>query len=87
MIYKSLLLTYVFDANGNIIYKSSKANGISYSFEYSALNQLKKATVTSSPLGGSVLKILEYKYDPVGRRIQRVLVATSIGISILLPKD
>ncbi|MEK6628643.1 MAG: RHS repeat-associated core domain-containing protein [Bdellovibrionota bacterium] len=63
--------TYVFDANGNIIYKSNKQNGISYAFEYSALNQLKKATVTSSPLGGTVLKVLEYKYDPAGRRILR----------------
>lgn len=65
------LFTYVYDANGNIIYKSSKANGISYVFEYSALSQLKKATVTSSPLGGNILKIVEYKYDPVGRRILR----------------
>lgn len=65
------LYTYVFDANGNIIFKSNKTNGISYTFEYSALNQLKKATVISSPLGGNVLKILEYKYDPVGRRILR----------------
>ncbi|MEK6627649.1 MAG: RHS repeat-associated core domain-containing protein, partial [Bdellovibrionota bacterium] len=63
--------TYVYDANGNIIYKSNKANGISYAFEYSALNQLKKVTVTSTPLNGNVLKILEYKYDPVGRRILR----------------
>lgn len=38
------IYTYVFDANGNIIYKSNKSNGISYTFEYSALNQLKKAT-------------------------------------------
>ena len=63
--------TYVFDANGNIIYKSNKQNGISYAFEYSALNQLKKATVTSTPLNGNILKVLEYKYDPAGRRILR----------------
>ena len=63
--------TYLFDANGNIIYKSNKQNGTSYTFEYSALNQLKKATVTSTPLNGNILKIIEYKYDPVGRRILR----------------
>ncbi|MEK6628645.1 MAG: RHS repeat-associated core domain-containing protein [Bdellovibrionota bacterium] len=59
------------DANGNIIYKSNKQNGISYAFEYSALNQLKKVTVTSTPLNGNILKVLEYKYDPAGRRILR----------------
>ena len=61
----------MYDLSGNVIYKSSKSNGISYAFEYSALNQLKKATVTSSPLGGSILKEISYKYDPVGRRILR----------------
>ena len=61
----------MYDLNGNIIYKSNKQNGVSYTFEYSALNQLKKATVTSAPLNGNVLKIIEYKYDPVGRRILR----------------
>jgi len=66
--------TYVYDLNGNIIYKSNKANGISYTFEYSALNQLKKATVTSTPLNGNILKVLEYKYDPAGRRIIRTVV-------------
>ena len=66
--------TYVYDLNGNVIYKSSKSNGVSYAFEYSALNQLKKATVTSSPLGGLVLKEITYKYDPVGRRILRQVV-------------
>jgi len=63
--------TYVYDANGNIIYKSNKQNGVSYTFEYSALNQLKKATVTSTSLNGNVLKTIEYKYDPAGRRISR----------------
>ena len=66
--------TYVYDSNGNIIYKSSKANGLSFAFEYTSLNQLKKATLTSSPLGGTVLKTVEYKYDPVGRRILRQAV-------------
>ena len=33
--------------------------------------QLKKATVTSTPLNGNILKILEYKYDLAGRRILR----------------
>lgn len=68
------LYTYVYDNNGNIIYKSNKSNGTSYAFEYSALNQLKKATVTSTPLGGTVLKTIYYKYDPLGRRIGRHVV-------------
>lgn len=66
--------TYVFDLNGNIIYKSNKQNGISYTFEYSALNQVKKAVITSSPLNGEVLKTIFYKYDPLGRRISRHVV-------------
>lgn len=61
------------DLNGNMIYKKNKSSGISYSFEYSALNQLKKATVQDAPLGGAILKTIEYKYDPVGRRISRKL--------------
>jgi len=65
--------TYVYDLNGNITYKSNKQNGISYTFEYSALNQLKKSTITSAPLGGDVLKVIEFKYDPAGRRIARQL--------------
>lgn len=65
--------TYVYDLNGNITYKQNKTNGISYAFEYSALNQLKKATVTSTPLNGNILKTIEYKYDPAGRRIMRQL--------------
>ena len=62
---------YAYDNNGNIIYKSSKLNGISYSFQYLSTNQLKKVVITSMPLGGDILKILEYRYDPVGRRIER----------------
>lgn len=43
--------SFGYDANGNIIYKQNKQNGISYTFEYSALNQLKKAIVTSPYIG------------------------------------
>ena len=33
------VFTYVYDLNGNIIYKSNKQNGTSYVFEYSVTDE------------------------------------------------
>ena len=67
------LYSYAYDKNGNIISKNSKLGGISYGFEYSSRNQLKRAIVLASPLG-LVVKTITYSYDAIGRRITRSVI-------------
>ncbi len=68
------LYTYSFDANGNILSKNSKTNGLSFSFEYTALNQIKTISVFSGSNFINVLKKIRYSYDPSGRRIIKSVV-------------
>ncbi len=66
--------TYLYDNNGNILAKNSKSNSESFAFEYSALNQVKRIKVFSAPIIGTVKKVIEFKYDPTGRRIIKSVV-------------
>lgn len=66
--------TYLYDLNGNIVSKNSKSNGVSYSFEYSALNQINRIKIMSAPLSSIILKDIYFKYDPAGRRIVKSVV-------------
>lgn len=65
------MYTYVFDNNWNVTYKSSKSSGISYAYSYNSRNELKIVSIMDAPLSGNLLRKIEYKYDPLGRRIER----------------
>jgi RHS repeat-associated protein len=60
---------YSYDANGNLISKSEAGGTTSYNWDFE--NRLKQVTL---PNGNTV----SYKYDALGRRIQRI---PSVGIS------
>ncbi len=56
--------TYSYNANGNLVRKSSKADGALTIYEYNAQNQLVRIDF---PGGG----FAEYRYDAIGRRIEK----------------
>jgi len=61
--------TYTYDSNGNTTSKTASGNTTNYSWDYE--NRL--ASVTLSGTGGTVT----FKYDPYGRRIQKVFTQNS----------
>ncbi len=66
--------TYLYDLNGNILAKNSKINGISYLYEYTALNQIKTVNIFPNANSISALKKIKYAYDPSGRRILKNVI-------------
>ncbi len=67
---------YSYDNNGNILLKNSKTGGISYSYIYSSRNQITEIwTLNAPPLSsirpGDIIKKERFKYDPLGRRVQK----------------
>lgn len=55
---------YTYDANGNLTKKTSE--GESFAYSYDALNRLCKVVVNEETL-------LEYRYDPLGRKISTTI--------------
>ena len=61
--------TYTYDDNGNLTSKTSKANGEVTSYSYDAENQLIRVDRPGT--------VAEYRYDALGRRIEKVVNAVS----------
>ncbi len=62
---------YFYDNNGNLIKKTERViNGNFTNYDYSSENQLIKV---SEYKNGSLVKISEYSYDALGRRINKVI--------------
>lgn len=65
---------YFYDNNGNIIRKYPKdVTKTAYKYSYSSSNQLIKIEVLKDILG-QVTKTVDYKYDVLGRRIQKSVI-------------
>lgn len=68
------LFNYFYDNNGNLIRKYPKdTTKPAYKYTYSSTNQLVKFEVLEN-MAGQVIKRAEYKYDVLGRRIQKQVV-------------
>ncbi|MGX9773205.1 RHS repeat domain-containing protein [Janthinobacterium aestuarii] len=61
-------LAYDFDAIGNIVSRTDKAQGLTESFLYDGLNRLRTSTVNSS---GAGLLTQSYEYDSIGNIYSR----------------
>ena len=59
---------YQYDANGNMTGKTNKTNGNIETFTYNSENQLTKYEVI---VGTNLFVQAEYKYDGLGRRIEK----------------
>lgn len=65
---------YFYDNNGNLIRKYPKdTTKTAYKYTYSSSNQLVKIEVLKDILG-QITKTVEFKYDVLGRRIQKSVV-------------
>lgn len=83
--------TYTYDANGNLTQKTDKATGEVTDYTWDVLNQLVKVEQRSSA-GATPIQTVLYKYDAVGRRIQKDVNGTLTkyiydGPNILLEYD
>ncbi len=64
---------YQYDLNGNLSKKTSRFQQKDFAYTWNAENQLLSVQVIETP-SQFVLKSLSYKYDPSGRRIERVVI-------------
>ena len=62
--------TYVYDVNGNLTQKTDKSSGEVTDYTWNVQNQLIKVEVKPD-LVNPPTKIVQYKYDGLGRRIQK----------------
>jgi RHS repeat-associated protein len=65
--------TYQYDNNGNMIQKMAKVGGAVTTYEYDAENKLVRVVSPSSTA--------KYKYDGLGRRVEKEVIAGSTTIS------
>jgi len=62
--------TYIYDLNGNLTQKTDKTTGEVTDFTWDVQNQLVK--VEKRPSAGAIpTQTIQYKYDAIGRRIQK----------------
>jgi len=63
--------TYTYDANGNLTGQTEKANNAHTTYAYNSENQLVSATMPDGAIAA-------YKYDPLGRRVEKTLVTSDL---------
>lgn len=69
------IFTYNYDNNGNVVAKNSKNGDLSYFYQYTTRNQLKQVQIFQfNGVQLAIKKTINYKYDPVGRRISKTVV-------------
>jgi len=72
--------TYTYDANGNLDGQTEKATNAHTTYEYNSENQMKQATMPDGT-------IATYKYDPLGRRIEKAVTVNSVPSTIYYRYD
>jgi len=65
--------TYEYDNNGNMTRKTAKVGGAITTYEYDAENKLLRAVSPSN--------MANYKYDGLGRRVEKAIIAGSTTVS------
>ncbi|HBB66423.1 MAG TPA: hypothetical protein DCZ93_03800, partial [Elusimicrobia bacterium] len=63
--------TYTYDANGNLDGQTEKATNAHTTYAYNSENQLISATMSDGT-------VATYKYDPLGRRIEKAVTVNSV---------
>jgi len=65
---------YTFDAEGRLTRRERPGSGVHEDFEYNALGWLERITqVFDGPMGPEIQLEVLYAYDPLGRRIEKVV--------------
>ncbi|MFQ5684927.1 MAG: hypothetical protein ACE5HC_16865, partial [Candidatus Binatia bacterium] len=68
---------YTYDVNDNLTAKTSKATGEQTVYTYDAENQLIRVEQFSPAGGTTPVLVAEYRYDALGRRIEKVVNGVS----------
>ncbi len=69
--------TYTYDANGNLIEKRNKGTGNLTLYSYDPENQLITVERFTVVGGSAPIMVAEYRYDALGRRIEKVVNGVS----------
>lgn len=64
------IYTYIYDLDGNVTSKTRKSDGVIITFVWDSKGQLT-GTEKRQSAGGTVLSFSSYKYDVLGRRIEK----------------